>query len=91
MSLWLNAIATTKDVIRMQYEKMFPILTLFHSLEIKMQTAKEITKYNIGTIENDVDDSTAPFRSSAEYAKMTWSKGIIKLQKYSVKKIDIVA
>ena len=46
MSLWLNAIATTKDVIRMQYEKMLLILTLFQSLEIKMQTAKEITKYN---------------------------------------------
>ena len=57
---------------------------------MKMQSAKEIAKYNIGTIENDVDDSTAPFRPSMEYAKMTWSKGIIKLQKYSVKNVDVI-
>jgi hypothetical protein len=80
----------TIDAIRMTYEKIFPTLTFFHSLEIKMQRAKEITKYNIGIIENDVDDSTAPFRPSMEYAKITWSKGIIKLQKYSVKNVDII-
>ena len=56
-----------------------------------MQIAKEIAKYNIGTIENDVDDSTAPFSPSTEYAKITWSKGIIKLQKYSVRNVDIIA
>ena len=80
-----------KDVIRMTYEKMLSIFTFFHSLEIKMQIAKEIAKYNIGTIENDVDDSTAPFSPSTEYAKITWSKGIIKLQKYSVRNVDIIA
>jgi hypothetical protein len=70
---------------------MSPIFTFFHNLEIKMQSASEMTKYNIGTIENEDDDSTAPFRPSTEYAKITWSKGIIKLQKYSVNKIDIIA
>ena len=70
---------------------MLPIFTFFHNLEIKMQSAREMTKYNIGTIENEDDDSTAPFRPSMEYAKITWSKGIIKLQKYSVNKIDIIA
>jgi hypothetical protein len=56
-----------------------------------MQSAREMTKYNIGTIENEDDDSTAPFKPSTEYAKITWSKGIIKLQKYSVSNVDIIA
>lgn len=32
------------------------------------------------------DEVKVPITSSGEYTKMTWSKGIIRLQKYSVNK-----
>ena len=76
---------------RIVYAKMFLILNLFHNLEIKAHNIIEMTKNNTGIIENEEDDSIAPFKPSTEYAKITWSNGIIKLQKYSVNKVEIIA
>jgi hypothetical protein len=76
---------------RIVYAKIFPILNLFHNLEIMEHNVNEMTKNNIGIIENEEDDCIAAFRPSTEYAKMTWSNGIIKLQKYSVNNVEIIA
>ena len=75
----------------MIYAKIFPILTLFQSLETMTNKSIEIVKNSIGTIENEDDDEIVPFKPSMEYAKMTWSNGIIRLQKYSVRSVDIIA
>ena len=70
---------------------MFPIFTLFQRRETMINKNMDIAKNNIGTIENEEDDEMVPFSPSMEQAKMTWSKGIIKLQKYSVRNVDIIA
>ena len=56
-----------------------------------MKSVIDIARYNIGIIENEEDDDTVATRLSTEYAKMTWSKGIIKLQKYSVNNVETIA
>ena len=61
----------TRDVNIMIYAKIFPILTLFQSLETMTNKSIEIVKNSIGTIENEDDDEMVPFNPSMEYANTT--------------------
>ena len=56
-----------------------------------MNNITDIARNTIGTIENEEDDCIVPFKLSTEYVKITWSKGDIKLQKYSVSNVEVTA
>ena len=60
-----------KETTRIIYATMLLILTLFQRRDIIMKSDIDITRYNIGIIENEEDDDTVAIRLSTEYAKIT--------------------
>lgn len=79
------------DIPRIIYATILLILTFFQKRDIITKINIDTAIYRIGMIENEEDEEIVAFKLSTEYAKMTWSKGIVRLQKYSVKSVEIIA